>query len=504
LRVHPPRITFFNRLLEGRTEYYQPRPARGPSPGAGRNGGHEGGTEGPAFAEALHLTDMGNAVRLVRLHGRDLRHCHPWGKDLVWDGRRWLEDDTARIEQFAKETVRQIYQEAAATPDDDRRAALVRHAVRSESARAITAMIRLARSEPGIPVLPAELDRDRWVLNCPNGTVDLRTGKLREHRREDLITQLCNTAYDPLAVCPLWLRTLDTILGGKQELVGYLQRLLGYCLTGDVSEQILVIFWGRGSNGKTTIIGVILDLLGPGYAGKGSRDLFLAVKNDTHPTVLADLFGKRLVVCTEAPEGSRLDEGLVKELTGGDPLKARRMHEDLWQFFPTHKALLAVNHKPEIRGTDHGIWRRQRLVPFTAQFWNPDKGETGPPELRADKTIPERLRAEYPGILAWMVRGCLEWQRQGLGTPEEVLRATEDYRNEQDLIGTFLEECCLQGRDYRCRAGKLYESFHNWCERNGEGYGMRQRRFGEAMSERGFVREVSNGTWYRGVALQND
>jgi putative DNA primase/helicase len=233
----------------------------------------------------------------------------------------------------------------------------------------------------------------------------------------------------------------------------------------------------------------------------------MAKKSDQHPTQLAGLFGMRLVVCIETQQGSRLDEELVKELTGGDAIRARRMREDYWEFDPTHKAILVTNHKPEIRGTDEGIWRRPKLVPFTKKFWDPDKGESGPPHLRADKDLLSKLRAEAPGILAWCVQGCLDWQRDGLRIPEVVRAATEEYRNDQDLVGRFLEELCIRHAEYRIRAGILFTAFKAWANNIGEEKALvaqSQRAFGENLTGKGFVRQPSNGTWYKGLALRQD
>jgi putative DNA primase/helicase len=374
-------------------------------------------------------------------------------------------------------------------------------ALKSEAAPRINGMLDLARSERGIPVLPAALDQDAWLLNVANGTVELVSGQLREHRREDMITKLCPTAYHPDAACPVWERTLLAIFNRKPDLVGYVQRLLGYCLTGDVSEQILAILWGRGSNGKSLLINTFMDVLGTDYAQKGSRDLFMAHKSDNHPTALADLHGRRFVACVETREGGRLDEALIKELTGSDPIKARYLYREYFHFRPSHKCVLATNHKPKIRGTDDGIWRRPRLIPFTVRFWDPDKGESGPEHLKADKRLPERLKAEYPGILAWCVRGCLDWQRGGLRAPSEVVAATTQYRGEQDLVAAFLTECCLTGADYRCKSAALWERFSRWQEQAGEPHAVGRTAFGEALVERGYRRYTNNGTWYEGLKL---
>jgi putative DNA primase/helicase len=461
--------------------------------------------------EHAHLSDTGNAQRFRLRHGQDVRYCDPWSKWLTWDGRRWKVDDTQAVKALAKETVLSLFawasgevaelgrrleaagegERGGVKGDLARVQRVLAWALKSEAAPRINALLDLARSEEGVPVLPDALDAAPWLLNVPNGTLDLRTGQLRGHRRADMITKLCPVPYDPGAACPRWERFLNAVFAHNEALVGYVQKLLGYALTGDVREQLLAVFWGLGANGKSTLINTVLELLGEDYAVKASRDLFLARKQDNHPAQLARLFGKRLVVAVETQEGARLDEALVKELTGGDPITARRMREDPWQFNPTHKAVLVTNHKPEIRGTDHGIWRRLRLVAFTVRV--PDKEQ--------DKLLPERLRAELPGILAWCVRGCQKWQKEGLKPPAEVRAATQAYRDEQDVLGEFLAECCDRHPELRVKASTLYAAFKAWGERRGE-RPVTQRAFGQAMSEREFQRRESHGVWYAGVALR--
>jgi putative DNA primase/helicase len=441
------------------------------------------------------FTDTGNGKRLVALHGRDLRYCYPWRQFLTWAGTHWAVDITGQVERWAKDVPRHLYALAAAS-DGASRTALGEWAVKSESARRLHDMIVLARSEPGVPVLPADLDRDPWLFNCRNGTLDLRTGKLREHRREDLITKLAPVVYDHRAQCPLWLGFLGRIMDQNQRLLTYLQRVVGYWLTGDVSEQCLWFFYGTGANGKSTFLTTLLALLGD-YGMQAVSDLLLVKSNESHPTERADLFGKHLVVTIETEAGKRMAEALMKQMTGGDKIRARRMRQDFFEFGPTHKIVLAANHKPAVRGTDHAVWRRIKLVPFTVTIGDGEK----------DKALPDRLKAEVAGILAWAVCGCLDWQREGLGEPDEVQQATAAYRSEQDLLGGFVGECCVTGGAAYCvRASELYAAFCHWCEASGEAKGSAvpsQRKVGEALTEKGFERYTSNGTWYRGLALRN-
>jgi P4 family phage/plasmid primase-like protien len=478
----------------------------GPGAGEGDQGERPAANASDSRPGAFRLTDLGNAQRMVARHGRDLRYCYPWESWLVWDGRRWKQDDTGEVERRAKETVRSIYDEAAAEADADRRQVLAQHTVRSEAAARIGAMIALATSEPGVPVLPEQLDTHHDLLSCPNGVLDLRTGELRPHRREDLLTKLCSTPFDDAAACPTFEAFILKVFAGDREMVKFVQRLMGRCLTGDVTEQVLGIFWGGGSNGKSTLLNAVQETIGPDFATAAPPQLLMA-KGDRHPCELADLFGRRLMVAMESGKGSRLNETLVKQLTGSDPITARRMRENFWTFKPTHKLILCTNHKPRITGTDLAIWRRVRLVPFQVQFWNPDEaaqpGDYRPEGLRQDKGLPAKLWVEAPGILAWLVTGCLDWRENGLGMPPAVAEATASYRDEQDLLGTFLAECCVRGVSYRVRAGWLYEHSRKWAEAGGEKSIPSQRDFGMSMTERGFTRYTDNGTWYKGVALQD-
>jgi putative DNA primase/helicase len=467
---------------------------------------------GGLVVNGYHLTDLGNAERLAKHHGANLRHCHPWKRWLHWNKQRWEEDQTGALYERAIDTVRRIYAEAAECEDTKMRAALGEHARNSEAAKSIRAMIDLGRALPGIPIMPAEMDTDPWLFNVRKGTLDLRSGKLREHSRSDHITKLCPIEYHPDARCPTWERFLGAIFPDDEdepdiELITFVQRLLGHCLTGDVSEQNLPIFWGSGANGKSTLVNAVLDTLGSDYSMKANADLLMTSRGERHPTELAGLFGMRLVVASETHQGRHLNETLVKDLTGGEPIRARRMREDFWEFKPTCKIVLLTNHKPRVAGTDEGIWRRLRLVPFTTTFWDPaDPGKNPdqlPSHLQQDKQLSQKLAAEREGILAWLVRGCMDWQRDGLTLPAKVRAATTDYRQSEDLVAQWLEECCITGsHDFRCKAAVLFANYRAWCERAGEEEIMNQKSFGDSLSERGFERQKSHGViWRLGVAL---
>jgi putative DNA primase/helicase len=437
--------------------------------------------------EDFPLTDTGNAERFALQHGDDVRYCFAWGKWLCWDSTRWKIDNGGMVEQLGKQTVRSILHEAADEPDDDRREAIAKFAHASESVARRAAMLTLARSEPPIPIAPDALDKNQWILNCPNGRLDLRTGNLCDHRREEFITKLCPVEYHPDALCPTWLATLDKCFSRIYDLIDFVQRFAGCSLTGDVSEQILCIWHGIGANGKSTILNALMEMLGSDYAMKATADLLLMKRDTDHPTGLTDLHGKRLVACIETDDNRRLAEALVKELTGGDPIRARRMREDFWQFMPTHKVVLACNHRPAVRGTDHAIWRRLKLVPFDVVI---------PPDER-DKQLPAKLREELPGILAWAVRGCFDWQKHGLGEPRAVIEATADYQNAEDVLLNFISECCVTGPEARVKAADLLSAFKEW---SGDRH-ITTRRLTTMLIERGIERYTNNGLWYRGVGL---
>jgi putative DNA primase/helicase len=482
-------------------------PGGSSSNGDGNNHGRGEDDQAPRPQAVVHDTELGNAQRVaIRYPGR-LRHCFPWKKWLAWDGRSWRSDDTAAVTRCTKQVVRELFLQTtgaiagldaepmsveARKAEFERLGKRVNWTLRCEEAKHINAVLDLLRSEPGIPILSNQLDRDPWLLNLSNGTLELNTSTLRAHRREDYITKSCSVKYDADSEAPLFSQFLRDIFADNQELIDYVQRFFGYCLTGDVREQILPVFYGAGANGKTTLINAVMGTLGEDYAIQANRDLFMAKKGDTHPAQMARLFGKRLVVCVESQEGARLDEGLVKELTGGDKIAARRMREDWWEFFPTHKAILVTNHKPEIRGTDNAIWRRLRLVPFTVVF----------PEAQQDKTLGESLKDEAPGILRWMVEGCEEWQRQGLGTPAVVTTATPEYRTEQDRLGAFIAEKCVKGPEYSIKIKVLYSAYKQWCEVNNERPGT-GKAFGDAMREREFKKDSGDRN-YLGVQLKQE
>lgn len=446
---------------------------------------------GESWGPSVKCTDLGNARRLVRAHGVHMRYCYAWRAWLTWDGKRWNRDDAGKAMRYAKSTVAGIYAEASGKATADARTEIGKWAIKSESRDRLGAMIELAQSE--LTVQPDDLDTDHTLLNVANGTLNLRTGMLQPHRPEDLITKLTPIPYDPMATCPLWDAFLWRIMDGSDEKIDYLQRAVGYALTGDVSEQVLFYLYGKGANGKSTFLTTILAMLGKDYATQAAPELL--TQGDRHPTEIADLRGLRFVASTEIEDGRRMAEGLVKQMTGGDVLKARFMRGDFFQFEPTHKLFLAANHKLVIKGTDHAIWRRIKLIPFIVTI----------PDNEKDVRLPEKLRAELPGILAWAVRGCAAWYARGLDTPADVIEATGDYRSEMDTLGRYLEECTVKAPGATVQAKPLYADYCTWYKASGEKEKdmLTMTAFGRALGDRGLTKaqDRTRITFYQDLGL---
>ena len=497
-----------DKALAGMTEFYTPGKSQDrPQPPPADDGRHHGQVERMAIqgearapvdaapiAAGFNLTDLGNGQRLAALHGRNLKFCYPWEKWLAWDGRRYRIDDTGEVDRRAKAAVQSIYGEAAAAQDKKQREALANHALKSESEGKRKAMIASARSEPDIPILPEHLDRDPWLLNVLNGSLDLRTGELRPHNRLDLITKLAQVVYDAKAECPTWWKFLERIFAKNFDLILFLQKAVGYALTGITWEQCLFFLYGLGANGKSTLLEIIQTLLGD-YATRTSTETFLAKKGNSIPNDIAALRGARFVAAVEVESGRRLAEVLVKEMTGGDRISARFIRAEWFEFKPEFKIFFAANHKPVIRGTDWAIWRRIHLIPFKVQI----------PKLEQDKELPANLKKELPGILNWAIEGCLQWQHEGMTPPQAVQEATREYREEMDIVGDFLAECCIVDPGASVAARDIYGAYTTWATDNGEKRPLSQRAFGMSLTERGFERKAGTGNismWW-GIRLKH-
>ncbi len=433
-------------------------------------------------ADDPHLTDLGNAKKLVARHGHDLRYCGARSAWFAWDGRRWKLDDSGEIVRRAKETVLSWYGDAAELPSNKERRALLKHAMTCESVSKIKAMIDLARSEDGIPVDMSELDRDPWLLNVQNGTLNLRTGYLRPHTQCDLITRLAPVDYVPDATCPTFFAFLESVMEGKHDLIEFLQRAIGYSLTGLTSERCMFICWGGGKNGKSTLLDTLLDIFAD-FASRTNTDALMATRSERIPNDVAALKGMRFVYASEGEEGRRLAEARIKDVTGGDTISARFMRGEWFDFRPEFKLWFGTNHRPAVKGTDDAIWDRIRLIPFKRRYEPSEQ----------DKGLKDKLLAEREGILAWAVDGCLAWQVDGLQEPEDVMRATKEYRSAEDVIGRFLGERCEFHETANVTKKALYSAYKSWCEDQSEEY-ITQKAFGMRLADLGIDEALMGGS----------
>lgn len=436
------------------------------------------------------LTDIGNSERLVNRHGKDMRFCQIWNKWIVWNGKQWKIDTSNIAKVRAIDTAKSIFSEAAEAPTKGKSREIGGWALVSASRGKIDAMLDLAKGI--LPVSPDELDQDIWLLNCLNGTLDLRPGKLHGHRREDFITILLEIEFDPNAKAPYWLAMLDEIFGKDLELIKYIQKALGYTLTGTNKEQIWFLCYGTGQNGKSTFINAILFVLGQ-YGMTAKFDSFQVQRSEGVRNDLADMKGRRIVAAIEAKQGRRLDETVLKQLTGEDRIRARHLYAEFEEFTPSHKLWLIANHRPTVHETTKAFWRRVRLIPFLVTI----------PDDKVDKDLNKKLESEAQGILAWMVEGCRLWQQEGLTPPLKVIEATAEYRDEMDILAGFLDDVCELTFDWndRIQSGTLYEHYNIWCQNQRKAEGeevtpINRKLFGMKLTERGLKREKVGGLHY--------
>lgn len=458
-------------------------------PAEGCGGPKKNGGPTDVGPDGYAMTDLGNAERLVAACGGELRHVGTWGKWLVWSGARWVKDETGEVVRKLVTMIRGLYGRAADLTDTAEKKSWVGFLAKSESRPRIEAAVVVAENLTPVAVPHMVFDSLEWSLNCLNGTVDLRSGTLRIHDPADHLTKLAPCEYAPTATAPEWDAFLEIIMPDAATR-DFLRRAIGYSITGDVSEQVIFFLWGRGANGKSTFLNVLRHVLGD-YAMRAAPDLLTAKEYNTHPAERADLAGARFVILTETERGERLAEALVKDLTGGDTIKARFLYRDFFEFRPTHKIWLAANHKPEVRGADYAIWRRICMVPFAV---------TIPPE-KQDRKLEERLLAERNGILRWAVDGCIEWQNSGLAAPEAVRTATAEYRASSDILAEWIDAECETGNGCEAQAGELYRAYAGWCEREKD-TAVKRGTFGRMLEERGFdSRRDKARRWRRGICL---
>lgn len=440
---------------------------------------------------------------VAELYVGRLKYVRERNQFAVWDNRRWRGDSAGDLALAAAQNLaRMLLRVAADSEDEDERPRAIEWAMFLSKDRTQRAVLRQASTRLAID--NADLDRYPFLLNVLNGTIDLRTGDLRPHNPADLISKLVPIEYDPNATCPRFLQFLDEVFihkdgGPDTDLVAYMRRFVGYVLTGETSEEVFLILWGDGENGKSKFIEVILLITGE-YGITADIATFAQKRRDGNAPSpdIARFAGARFVATTEPTQGIRLNESFVKTITGRDRIPARFLHQNVFEFSPSFKLTLATNYKPEIRGGDHGIWRRVNLVPFLAKF----HGET------CDPAIVEKLRAELPGILAWAVRGCIEWRCVGLRAPPTVTAATNTYREEQSIVRRFVHDACILMPGAIVQGPRLFEAFQKWSANNGERESLTSRALFTEI-RRQFVGAITDGKsggqlTFRGIGLRDD
>ena len=456
------------------------------------NGTHPQATPGSFDPDNLY-TEHYNALALIKAHKNDMRYCFDWKCWMVWNGTHWLKDTSGQMMRWAKATVKDLARLLPAL-DDKQAFALLAHIKSSLATSKLKAMLESAQSEDGMQITPAEFDTNHWLLTCKNGTVDLRLGTLRDASRSDFITKCIPITYASEATCPTWRTFLTRIMNNDTALVDFLQRAIGYSLTGDTREQCLFMLYGTGANGKSTFLDVVQSLLGV-YAQSTPASTLLAKHGlDAVSNDIARLHGARFLSVTEISEGKRLNEALIKKLTGNDVLTGRFLYAEFFDFKGAFKIWIACNHKPMLEGTDYAMKRRIKVVPFEVTFKDDAQGE-----LRQDKTLPEKLHAELSGILIWAIQGCLTWQSKGLDIPVKVKEESDEYFNSMDTVGRFIKQMCMEPPEapdtIKVSSNSLYKTYQEWCKAKGEEE-KSLKLFGASLTEHGCPRKHEYTGWF--------
>ena len=445
-------------------------------------------------------TDNYNAKRLVEQYGDIIRYCWKIGW-IVYDGKRWNEDEgLAMAQSLATKTAESLLDECKKAKRQEQRQEIFKHFLKSQNARKIKDMLYMAQSKDKTKTHPKQLDSDIYLFNCETGTIDLKTGKHREHRPDDIITKLAPAKYDPTAKAPLWSNCLNTWMENDQEKIAYLQKLMGMCLAGDICARVFPIFHGSGKNGKSVFLDTIRELMGD-YALTAPEDLLTEKQYHVHPTEIATLAGRRLVTLDETKPNMRLRTALIKRMTGDRTLQGRFMRENFFEFHTTHKTILITQNLPRITETTDAIWDRVHLLPWSFRI----------PDREQDPHLLDRLKSEWSGILNWLIEGCLAWQKEGylLPPPEVVKTATENYRRESDPLADFVEEILLLNMpaESKIRKSELVTSYERWAKQNNVRFPISNRQLSEYLRNRGirdgtaWIESKTVKVWY-GIGLQ--
>lgn len=445
---------------------------------------------------AYTFDDMGNAERFVDLFGENVRYCYTEKKWYFYNSMRWSVDNLGVILRMADKCVEamkaeaKLYLQADEESGGDMAKAFEKHMKSSRSNKSKKAMLN--EIEHHLPILPIQMDRYKMALNTPSGIINLKNGDVKAHNPEYYFTKITSVDCADAADCPRWLAFLDDIFAGDKDLIRYIQKAVGYSLTGSTAEQCAFFLYGTGRNGKSTFIDVIRDVFGD-YAANIQPETIMVKSSQSNAinSDIARLKGARLVTSVEPNEGVRLNEGLLKQLTGDDTVTARKLYSEEFEFKPEFKLWMATNHKPIIRGTDTGIWRRIHMIPFNVQI----------PEDKVDKNLTHKLKAEMTGIFKWCIDGCLMWQREGLQMPAAVLKSVREYRREMDVISAFIEDkCTLEGT---VQASTLYAAYVSWADSNNE-YCMSNTKFSTEIAKRFEKIKGRNYNYFTGISIRSE
>ena len=448
----------------------------------------------------FNFSDVGNAERLQAMYGKNIRYNPIHKKWLIWSGKHWEIDAEGKIEEKARKVIKTLQQQGNNLPNTDENKSIKQQiqkfVLRSESDNRIKAMINQAKTLRNLII--NQTDKNVYLLNLQNGTLNLKTGTLQEHNKSNFITKCINIKYDKNANCPNWIEFINKIFNGNDELIDYIQKSIGNSLTGDADLQCFYILYGQGSNGKGTFMETIMSILGE-YAGRlKGNSLIEKVGDEGARGDLAKLENKYLTYVNEFEDGRTFDEELMKSLTSGanEAVPVRRMYEEEFDLHPTFKIWIATNKLPKIKGTDEGIWRRVRKIPFEYSFEkDPNKDE---------HFFENKLKPELPGILNWCVEGCLKWQQEGIKVPEEVKAANNDYRSDMDTVQRFLSDCCIISETCKANVPLLYDTYKDWCEENKE-YKLSSIKLTRKLSEKGFKQgRNSQSRYWQGLGIKEE
>lgn len=482
------------------TETYTPKTDTGFSVNIGGSQGGKiltGADIADDTSKLYTFDDTGNAQRFADLFGEQVRYCYTDKRWLYYDGRKWCTDMTGTVKRLADRAAEamkaeaKVYAQMDADEGTEMLKAFEKHMKASRSNKSKNAMINEVQHH--VPILPAQTDRYKMALNTPSGVINLKNGKVSEHDPELYLTKITSADYSDNADCPRWNAFLNDIFDGDKDLIRYVQKAVGYSLTGSTCEQCAFFLYGTGRNGKSTFLEVIRGVFGDYSANIQPETIMVrSSQSSAINSDIARLKGARLVTSVEPNEGVRINEGLLKQLTGDDVVTARKLYGDEFEFRPEFKLWMATNHKPIIRGTDTGIWRRIHMIPFTVQI---------PPD-KADRNLKYKLKAEMTAIFRWMVDGCLLWQREGLKMPRAVLESVREYRREMDMISAFIEDRCEVGKGLSVQSSRLFAAYSEWAENNNE-YRMSATKFGVELAKRFEKVKTRNGAYFSGIALNN-